>query len=89
DLPCLPPPPARPRPPATAIAGLLLLALLGGWLVAAPFVLGDQVRGARWTAATRADVATGAAVAVTAVLGLLSYLGAAVCWLARHGGRRA
>jgi hypothetical protein len=76
---------ARHRAPIAALTGLLLLALLGGWLVAAPFVLGDQTRGGHWTAATRTDVATGAAVAGAAVLGLLGYLAAAVSWLARYG----
>ena len=81
------PPPAdsSPRTPVAALVGLVLLGLLGGWLVAAPFALGDQPRGAAWTAATRTDVATGAALAGTAVLGLLGYLAAAVAWLARYG----
>ena len=87
DLPHLPAPTAtvRPKAPVAALTGLLLVALLGGWLVAAPFVLGDQPRGAVWTAATRTDVATGSAVAGLAVLGLLGYLAAAVSWLARYG----
>jgi hypothetical protein len=86
DLPQIPAPAAvRPKAPVAALTGLLLVALLGGWLVAAPFILGDQVRGAVWTAATRADVATGSAVAGVAVLGLLAYLAAAVAWLARYG----
>lgn len=82
-----PPAPASPRPPAAALVGLALLGVLGGWLVAAPFALGDQPRGAAWTAATSTDVATGAALAGTAVLGLLGYLAAVVAWLARHGRR--
>jgi hypothetical protein len=76
---------ARPKAPVAALTGLVLVALLGGWLVAAPFVLGDQPRGAVWSAATRTDVATGAAIAGVAVLGLLGYLAAAVSWLARYG----
>ena len=86
ELPQLPAPAAvRPKAPVAALTGLCLVALLGGWLVAAPFVLGDQARGAVWTAATRTDVATGAAVAGIAVLGLLGYLAAAVSWLSRYG----
>src|SRR5438445_600786 len=87
DLPSppAPAPAARPKAPVAALTGLLLVALLGGWLVAAPFILGDQARGAVWTAATRTDVATGSAVAGIAVLGLLAYLAAAIAWLARYG----
>jgi len=80
-----PPAPCAPRTPVSALVGLVLLAVLGGWLVAAPFALGDQPRGAAWTAATRTDVVTGAALASTAVLGLLGYLAAVVAWMARYG----
>ncbi|HEU5332092.1 MAG TPA: hypothetical protein VFU73_05000 [Actinocrinis sp.] len=80
-----PPPTSSPRTPVTALVGLVLLGVLGGWLVAAPFALGDQPRGAAWTAATRTDVVTGAALAGIAVLGLLGYLAAVVAWLARYG----
>ncbi|HEU5354973.1 MAG TPA: hypothetical protein VFU65_10950 [Actinocrinis sp.] len=75
----------RPKAPVAALTGLFLVALLGGWLIAAPFVLGDQARGALWTAATRTDVATGAAIAGIAILGLFGYLAAAITWLARYG----
>ncbi len=85
ELPAIPPPPARPKAPVAALTGLVLLALLGGWLIAAPFVLGDQGRGAAWTAATRTDVVSGAAVAGCALAGLLGYLAAAVSWLSRYG----
>ena len=85
DLPSAPPPAPRPKAPVAALTGLTLVALLGGWLVAAPFVLGDQVRGAAWSAATRTDVATGAAIAGIAVLGLLGYHAAAIAWLSRYG----
>jgi hypothetical protein len=85
DLPSIPPAAPRPRAPVTALIGLFLIALLGGWLIAAPFVLGDQARGAAWTAATRTDVVTGAAVAGIAILGLFTYLAAAITWLARYG----
>lgn len=85
DLPAVPPPAQRPKAPVAALTGLTLVALLGGWLIAAPFVLGDQARGAAWTAATRTDVATGSAIASIAVFGLLGYLAAAIAWLARYG----
>jgi hypothetical protein len=78
-------PPVRHRAPAAALTGLVLLALLGAWLVAAPFLTGDQARGAGWTAATLADVATGAVLAGAALAGLFGYLAAAVSWLARYG----
>ena len=83
----LPPPPVNPAPrtPVAALVGLFLLGVLGGWLVAEPFTVGDQPRGAAWTAATRTDVVSGAALASVAVLGLLGYLAAAVAWLARYG----
>ena len=79
----------RPAAPAAALAGLVLLALAGVWLVAAPFLLGyhgagDQRRGAAWTAATRVDVSTGAAITAVAVAALLGYLASAVTWLARY-----
>lgn len=81
--------PQRPQAPAAALLGLVLLALAGAWLVAAPFLLGahgpgDQRRGAAWTAATRVDVSTGAAVTAVAVAALLGYLASAITWLARY-----
>jgi hypothetical protein len=85
ELPLIPPPAPRPKAPVAALTGLTLVAMLGGWLIASPFVLGDQARGAAWTAATRTDVATGSAIAGIAVLGLLGYLAAAIAWLARYG----
>lgn len=85
DLPSIPAVAPRPKAPVAALTGLVLIALLGGWLIAAPFVLGDQARGAVWSAATRTDVVTGAAVAGIAILGLFGYLAAAVTWLARYG----
>ncbi|MGH6657842.1 MAG: hypothetical protein ACRDVE_21860 [Actinocrinis sp.] len=85
ELPFVPPPPVRPKAPVAALTGLVLVGLLGGWLVAAPFVIGDQPRGAAWDAATRTDVATGAAIAGVALAGLLGYLAAAVSWLSRYG----
>lgn len=79
----------RPARPVAALLGLVLLALAGAWLIAAPFVLGyhgagDQRRGAAWTAATRVDVSAGAAVTAVAVAALLGYLASAITWLARY-----
>lgn len=85
ELPMIPPPVSRPKAPVAALTGLTLVALLGGWLIAAPFIVGDQARGGAWTASTRVDVTTGTAVAGLAVLGLLCYLAAAISWLARYG----
>ncbi|HEX4789832.1 MAG TPA: hypothetical protein VH372_15285 [Actinospica sp.] len=81
--------PRSPRPPAAALLGLVLLALLGAWLVAAPFLLGvhgpgDQSRGGAWTAATRVDVSTGAVLLGVAVATLLGYLASSIVWLARY-----
>jgi len=75
----------RPKPPVAALTGLVLLAGIGGWLVAAPFVLGEQARALAWTTPTRVDVASGAILAVLALSGLLAYLGAAISWSARYG----
>lgn len=73
------------KAPVAALTGLVLLALLGGWLAAAPFALAEQQRGGAWTAATWTDVATGGALAAVALTGLLAYLAAALSWLARYG----
>lgn len=81
--------PQRPRIPAAALLGLGLLALAGAWLAAAPFLLGghgpgDQPRGAAWSAATRVDVSTGAALTAVAVAALLGYLASSITHLARY-----
>ena len=87
--PTPPPPPTPtprpPKPPVTALTGLALLTALGPWLVAAPFVLGEQPRAAAWTTATRVDMTAGATLTLIALVGLLGYLGAAVGWTARYG----
>ena len=79
----------RPSPPVSALLGLGALGIGGGWLMAAPFVLGyhglgDQQRGAAWTASTRVDVSLGAAILAVSVAALLGYLAATVTWLARY-----
>lgn len=81
--------PARHPAPVTALLGLGLLALVGAWLTAAPFLLGyhaagDQRRGAAWTAATRVDVSAGAAITAVAVAALLGYAASSAAWLARY-----
>ena len=83
------PVPGRRPAPVTALFGLTLLAATGAWLVAAPFALGyhgvgDQRRGAAWTASTRVDVSAGAAITAVAVAALLGYLASAVTWSARY-----
>ena len=79
----------RPGTPTAALLGLGVLAAAGAWLIAAPFLLGyhglgDQQRGAAWTAATRVDVSLGAAILAVSVAALLGYLAASVTWLARY-----
>ena len=56
-----------------ALAGLLIMAAAGAWLVAAPFVLHYQPSGARWTGAARMDMAVGV---VVAAVGLAGFCGA-------------
>lgn len=65
-------------------AGVVTL-LLGGWLIAAPFVLG--YRGGEEGAATANDVVTGAVVVVMSVLGLV--LGARWAGQERERGQEA
>jgi hypothetical protein len=43
-----------------ALAGLAAIFAIGGWLIAAPFVLHFQSSGAPWTNEARIDVVTGA-----------------------------
>jgi hypothetical protein len=57
-----------------ALAGLAVIFAIGAWLVAAPFVLRYQPAGARWTGATRLDVAVGAALAVSGAAAFLAAL---------------
>lgn len=88
-MPASSPSPRRYRAPVAALLGLGLLALLGAWLAAAPFLLGyrrpgDQRRGAAWTAATRVDVSAGAALTAVAVAALLGYAASSAAWLARY-----
>jgi hypothetical protein len=43
-----------------ALGGLAAIFAIGGWLIAAPFVLHFQASGAAWTNAARIDIVTGA-----------------------------
>jgi hypothetical protein len=61
-----------------ALAGLAVITGIGGWLVAAPFVLRYQPSGARWTGAARMDVAVGAVLIVAGLAGFLTALGGRV-----------
>ncbi len=54
-----------------ALAGMAAIFAVGAWLVAAPFVLRYQPAGARWTGASRLDVAVGAALAVAGAAAFL------------------
>lgn len=77
----------RFRIPVLALTALLAVGLIGGWLIAAPFVTGIQPRGERWLTATRDDVACGGALVGLAIVGLLGYLAASTRWLAAYGRR--
>lgn len=52
------------------IAGVVAVFAAGLWLVAAPFAVGYQHRGAGWTGVTRADVITGGLLAVAGFAGI-------------------
>ncbi|WP_067181884.1 SPW repeat domain-containing protein [Microtetraspora niveoalba] len=56
------------------IAGVGLLFVIGVWLVAAPFVTGEQPDSATWTAATRNDVIVGAVLALLGFTGFFTVL---------------
>jgi hypothetical protein len=57
-----------------ALGGLLVMAVTGAWLVAAPFALRYQPAGAPWTGAARMDVTVGAVVAAAGLAGFLAAL---------------
>ncbi len=56
------------------VAGVALIFGAGLWLITAPFALGYARAGAGWTGATRADVITGAALAVIGFAGLFAVI---------------
>lgn len=53
------------------LAGLAVIFAIGAWLLAAPFVLHYQPAGARWTGASRLDVAVGATLVVAGAVAFL------------------
>ncbi|GAA4199337.1 hypothetical protein [Actinocatenispora rupis] len=61
-----------------AVTALVLLALSGGWLVAAPFLLHVQPAGAAWTRATRTDLWFGLGLLALSLLALTGYAAAAL-----------
>jgi SPW repeat-containing protein len=56
------------------IIGIGLLFATGIWLVAAPFVTGQQPDGTTWTAATRNDVIAGALLTLLGFAGFFTAL---------------
>jgi hypothetical protein len=73
----------------SALAGLAVIFAIGAWLVAAPFELHYQPAGARWTGATRLDVAVGAALAVSGAAAFLAALAGRVSDLYTRAGTAA
>jgi hypothetical protein len=57
-----------------ALTGLAAIFAIGGWLIAAPFVLRFQLRGAPWTGAARIDVVTGAVLVLAGFSGFFTAL---------------
>jgi hypothetical protein len=57
-----------------ALAGLAAIFAVGGWLIAAPFVLHFQSPGAPWTNAARIDVVTGAVLVLAGFSGFFTAL---------------
>ncbi|WP_326822401.1 SPW repeat protein [Streptosporangium sp. NBC_01639] len=56
------------------IIGIGVLSATGIWLVAAPFVTGQQPDGAAWTTATRNDVIVGALLTLLGFTGFFTVL---------------
>ncbi|MDA0638350.1 hypothetical protein OUY22_33510 [Nonomuraea sp. MCN248] len=71
------------------VTALALLFVTGLWLVAAPFVVGYQPRGAEFTAATVNDLWVGGALAGGSFLGLAGYAAAALRELTARGRQSA
>ncbi|MEV0149310.1 MULTISPECIES: hypothetical protein [unclassified Nonomuraea] len=68
------------------VVALVLLFLAGLWLVAAPFVVGYQPRGAGFSDATVNDLWVGGLLAGLSFATLVGYTGAALRAVARRGG---
>ena len=54
-----------------ALAWSLVIGLAGGWLILSPWAVGQQPGSGDWTSVTTAQVRTGAALIVLAVIGLV------------------
>ena len=65
--------------------GALLGALVGAWLMLAPFALAYQSSGADWADPTYVDFWTGLPLAVISVVGLILYISGLVEELRRRG----
>ena len=64
---------------------LLVVIFLGGlWLMAAPFIVGYQVRAAHWTHGTTDEFVVGAALAVLSLATLVVCVGGALRELSRR-----
>ena len=63
----------------------MLGALVGGWLMLAPFALAYQGSGADWADPTYVDFWTGLPLAVISILGLILYISGLVEELRRRG----
>jgi hypothetical protein len=61
-----------------AVITLVLLAVAGGWLVAAPFLLHYQPTGAHWTGSTRLSLWFGVGLLGLGMLSLAGYATAAL-----------
>ncbi|MGN9837661.1 hypothetical protein ACTMTI_06030 [Nonomuraea sp. H19] len=67
------------------VSALVLLFLGGLWLVAAPFAVGYQPRGAAYADATVNDLWVGGSIAVLSFASLVTYAADALRELARRG----
>jgi hypothetical protein len=67
------------------MTGALLGALVGAWLMLAPFALAYQGSGADWADPTYVDFWTGLPLAVISVVGLILYISGLVEELRRRG----
>lgn len=73
------------KPTRIVIPALIVLLGAGVWLFVAPFGVGYQLLGAPWTTATVNDLATGGALVVIALAGLVTYAALAARDLLRRG----
>ncbi|MBB4944426.1 hypothetical protein FHR32_008832 [Streptosporangium album] len=71
------------------IIGIGLLSATGIWLVAAPFVTGQQPDDATWTTATRNDVIVGALLILLGFTGFFTVLAGHIADMYARAGRPA